>query len=82
MARFTVNQIEKQWPNHPVVYVCGLTNPASQGDLFLKRESVRQQHGTVKGFTAIKGVSLRAIFILEPAREGMVGTEGIRIHLI
>ena len=39
MARFTVNQIEKQWPNHPVVYVCGLTNPASQGDLLSKRES-------------------------------------------
>jgi len=39
MARFTVSQIEKQWANHPVVYVCGLANPVSQTDLLLKRDS-------------------------------------------
>ena len=39
MARFTVSQIEKQWANHPALYVCGLTNPASQTDLLLKRDT-------------------------------------------
>ena len=39
MARFTVSQIEKQWANHPVVYVCGLANSASQSDLMLKCDS-------------------------------------------
>jgi len=39
MARFTVSQIEKQWANHPVLYVCGLSNPVSETDLVLKRDS-------------------------------------------
>ena len=39
MARFTVSQIEKQWANHPAVYVCGLTNPVNLTDLMLKCHS-------------------------------------------